>query len=66
MPEDDNGHAYIDGVPKEECFERWEGVNWKPSKNDPKVGRCKSNYDFDNWIAEYESKKEETDGNEKD
>lgn len=62
MPEDENGYAYMENVSKEECYGKWKGVDWAANKDNPKLGLCESDYDFDGWAAEYEEKEEENRG----
>lgn len=59
MPEDENGYAYIENVSEEECFERWDGVDWKPIEEGSSLGICKSDFDFDTWVTEHEKQEME-------
>lgn len=58
MPNDPNEYARIENTSQEECFERWQGVDWTPYEENPKLGRCDSDYDFDGWAAEHEGDEE--------
>lgn len=48
--------AEIQNVSEEECYERWQGVKWVADENNPEVGVCDSDFDFDSWATEYEEK----------
>lgn len=54
MAEPNDGYAYVEGVSEEECYERWEGVDWVADDDNSGVGVCESNFDFDGWADEYE------------
>lgn len=56
MPEDES--AYIEDISEEECRGRWKGIDWVANKDNPSLGLCESDYDFDGWAAEYEEKEE--------
>ncbi|HEY9598672.1 MAG TPA: hypothetical protein V6D33_13480 [Cyanophyceae cyanobacterium] len=53
-----NDYAEIENVSKNECFDRWKGVKWTTYKDNPERGTCQSDYDFDEWAADYESRSE--------
>ncbi|QSJ16594.1 hypothetical protein JYQ62_33610 [Nostoc sp. UHCC 0702] len=47
MPDPNEKYSYIDNVSEEECYEKWEGNDWVADDNNPEVGVCESNFDFD-------------------
>ncbi len=59
MPNDPSEYAEIQNVTKEECFDRWDGVDWTPYEDDPNRGICESDYDFDGWATEHEGGEED-------
>lgn len=54
MADPKDGYAYIEGVSEEECYERWKGNDWVADDDNPDVGVCESNFDFDDWADEHE------------
>lgn len=54
MADPNDGYAYIENVSEDECYEKWEGNDWVADDDNPEVGICESNFDFDAWAEEYE------------